>query len=152
MTKEPTPYTPGMMLMPGESTRVSIPVRFPDGASVGWALKQVAPPEKAPVQALADRLGLCAGLRAEESKSSFRCSDCFRIQPSGSTMVWVPDGVCRGDPAWSVTEAARRNAYNGHASGWCLRCAAKLSKGVTAEPTTAQQKRPGFWGRLFSWM
>jgi hypothetical protein len=92
-----------------------------------FSLKQAPPPDAAPIQPAADRLGLCAGLRVQEDHDQFRCAECNKMQPSGSTLAWVPDGVRRGDPAWSVTESARRGAFNGHSSGWCLSCAQSLS-------------------------
>lgn len=88
----------------------------------------VPPPDAAPVQDLADTLGLAPGLRVEEDWGQFRCACCKRMQPRGSYLVWVPDGVERGDPAWSVTEECRRSAFNGSGSGWCLGCAKRIGE------------------------
>jgi hypothetical protein len=126
------PYRPSMTLMPGESTHITIPMpqEFNEHLGSGGHLRfeQVPPPKEAPIQDIAETLGLCAGLRAERSSHQYRCSECHRMQPNGSWLVWVPDSVRRGDPAWSVTEACRTNAFNGTGSGWCLSCAPKALK------------------------
>lgn len=75
---------------------------------------------------------LCKGLKARRSNSSYRCSSCSQMQPAGALMVWVPDSVQRGDPAWSVTDACERNALNGHSSGWCVRCARSLGRSMVS--------------------
>lgn len=88
----------------------------------------VPPPEEAREQDLAKSLGLLRGLEVEEYGSQYRCSNCEKLQPGGSLMVWVPDGVRPDDPAWSVTEMARAVTFNGSGSGWCLSCAMSLGK------------------------
>jgi hypothetical protein len=45
---------------------------------------------------------------------------------SGDWEVWVPDDVSPSDAAWAVTESARKSAYNGHLTAWCLPCAKRL--------------------------
>jgi hypothetical protein len=85
--------------------------------------EQVEPPSTAPLDDNAEDLLLLPGLRAEPRDRQFRCAACSRMQPTGSWLVWVPDGVRKTDPAWSVTEACRLSAFNGHGSGWCLKCA-----------------------------
>lgn len=97
---------------------------------MAWEFKMVDPPAEVPVDEKARSLGLVDGLRAEESESSYRCDPCNQMQPPGSVIVWVPRGVMRWDPEWSVKEAGRLAAHNGHWSGWCLKCARGLgSKG-----------------------
>jgi hypothetical protein len=100
--------------------------------------EQVKPPQKARVDQIGETLGLCAGLRARRSDGQFRCGECLRMQAAGSWKVWVPDGVRKGDPSWSVEEAARLITFNGSATAWCLECAPKAKAG----------KRPWwkFWG------
>lgn len=94
-----------------------------------FVFEQVPPPDKAPEQSEAKKLGLVTGLRAERSRNRpWRCGNCSTMQPGGSTQVWVPDSVRRGDPEWSVTEACRQNAWNGHHTAWCLKCAPKAKK------------------------
>lgn len=68
---------------------------------------QVAPPAKAPVHPIAETLGLCDGLKAERSGGQYRCAACWEMQPVNAWQVWVPDGVQRHDPAWSVEESCR---------------------------------------------
>lgn len=134
-----------MIIMPGQSVSISVPMkRNPDGSFSGsWKegdptgtppecaevghFTEVPPPAQAPIQTRAQELGLPAGLRVETDRSQWRCANCHMMQPGGSEQVWVPDGVCAGDPEWSVTEAARLGAYNGDSSAWCLRCARKFS-------------------------
>ena len=89
--------------------------------------REVPPPKEAPKDDVAEALGIVRGLRVEYTNRQFRCASCHTMQPGGSAMIWVPDSVQRGDPSWSVTEAARQNAFNGCASGWCLDCARSLT-------------------------
>lgn len=94
---------------------------------MGWSFQEVPPPKAAPIQDRAKELGLLDGLQVEASRhGQWRCSNCNEMQPSGVDRVWVPDSVRAGDPAWSVTEACRVNAYNGHCSAWCMSCALRL--------------------------
>ena len=94
----------------------------------------VSPPEEAPANPDAEALGLIRGLRAEMHEASFSCSQCHKYQLTGP-MVWVPDTVSMGDSVESVTEQARRFAYNGSWSGWCLTCARWLSNPLLAAVT-----------------
>lgn len=112
----------------------------------------VPPPETAPIQQEAEELLLLPGLRAVRSRDTFRCGNYRhgRMQKPGSWLVWVPDSVQPGDPAWSVTEAARRNAYNGMLSGWCLDCAQRLSGLRAASPIDSIIGKPAS-KRLRSW-
>lgn len=124
-----------------------------EGGGGGWKFEPVPPPAKAPVQELAESLGVCVGLRVEKSLGGqWRCACCSRMQPAGTWLVWVPDSVRRGDPSWSVTEAARVNAFNGHSSGWCLSCAPKTPRpelsSLSLLPPLA---KAGFLSRLFRW-
>lgn len=99
----------------------------------GWRMEPVPPPKQAPSYPESEKLGLLPGLRAEKSRhGQWRCAECQRMQPNDSWQVWVPDGVCNRDPGWSITEACRVSAYNGHLSAWCLSCARGLS-GWTGE-------------------
>lgn len=117
--------------------------------------REVPPPAQAPVQSRAAELGLPDGLRVETSRSGgWRCACCGSMQRGETDQVWVPDTVQRHDPAWSVTEACRRNAYNGHFSGWCLGCASGFKGRPRVEKITGDGvalKRQSFWSRLFSW-
>lgn len=100
--------------------------------------EEVPPPENAPVHQIAETLGVANGLRAERAiRGQWRCGCCSKMQPDKSWQVWVPDSVRRGDPVWSVTEAARRGAYNGGWTAWCLSCAPKAPK----QPVTADTGR-----------
>jgi hypothetical protein len=86
----------------------------------------VPPPVKAPLYARATRLGLLPFFRVDERNSPFKCGNCHTFQPGPTNLVWVPDTVLVGDPAWVIEEACRENARNGHHSGWCVLCAARL--------------------------
>lgn len=158
---EPIPYKPGMTLMPGQSTSISVPLP----ASAEWSIQaggcfvQAPPPKKAPVQDIAETLGLCAGLRAERRSDQWRCANCSKMQPVNSWLVWVPDSVRCGDEEWAVVEECRRNAYNGHNSGWCLKCAPKASRKtiiaamppkeiVAVAESWTGKPRAGFWARF----
>lgn len=91
--------------------------------------QHVPPPKEPPWHEIGETLGLCRGLRSEKSRNGqWRCAQCGQMQRAESWLIWVPDGVRKSDPAWSVTEAARVTAYNGHKSGWCLSCAPKAPK------------------------
>ena len=123
--------------MPGQSCSSSIPLggaaaRVMAQSGGNFELVEVPPPQKAPVQDIAETLGLVNGLRAHRSDDQFRCAECSKMQPNGSWMVWVPDGTGRSDPAWSVEERCRQNAWNGESSGWCLACAPKAPKASVA--------------------
>lgn len=115
---------------------------------------EVPPPAKAPVQDIAETLGLCAGLKAERSRSQYRCAACDKMQPGSTWLVWVPDSVMITDPVWSVIEAGRLNARNGSHSGWCLSCALKVSgkkpqpKPALAVDIAPQMRRRTFWDRI----
>jgi hypothetical protein len=104
-------------------------------------MQEVPPPTTAPVDDIAETLGLCDGLRPWKADHQSRCSNCDQMQRSNSWMVWVPDSVKSSDPDWSVTEACRLNAYNGHSSGWCLKCALGFSKKALRSETTMTTAR-----------
>lgn len=139
MADKPVPYRPGMILMPGQSTSISVPLppeiaeamsRAPE---VEWTFTEVPPPAKALVQSLAKELGLPDGLSVDVSRAGgWRCANCGRMQKGGAALVWVPDSVSVYDPLWSVVDAGRRNAFNGSRSGWCLHCAKRLGSPLTS--------------------
>jgi hypothetical protein len=116
-------------------------IELRDARTVGH-FEEVPPPAQAPVCDTANALGLAVGLRAERANwGQWRCACCHKMQPNESWQVWVPDSVRKHDPIWSVTEAARENAYNGHLSAWCLKCAPKQPFvqrvfGASGEPCT----------------
>lgn len=91
-------------------------------------LVPVPPPSKSPFDEKANSLGLVRGLRAQKSRDQYRCFACSQMQKPDSWLVWVPDAVRLGDPAWSVSEFARQSAFNGTSSGWCLKCAQTLGR------------------------
>lgn len=93
-------------------------------------MEEVPPPATLKSDELADSLGLAHGLSAEQAPGGWRCTHCSRFQRDAGIMVWVPDAVKMGDSPEAIYEVARLNAYNGSASGWCLACALKLSRGV----------------------
>lgn len=101
-----------------------------------FRLEQVPPPDTAPVFPKARDLGLADGLRVEVSNSQYRCGECWKMQPRDSLSVWVPDGVRKGDPVWSVTESCREYAYNGSFTSWCVSCAKSLSAGKSGTAHT----------------
>jgi hypothetical protein len=108
-----------------------------DPLAIHVVMNEVPPPKEVPVQEQAHQLGLCAGLRVEErAHGQWRCGQCGKMQPANSWQVWVPDSVRKGDPDWSISEAARLNAYNGESSAWCLDCAPKQSKKAADITTT----------------
>lgn len=107
-----------------------------------FRFEQVPPPNKAPEHERAAELGLLPWLRGEVAERQFRCASCNGMVARGGVQVWIPDGVRRKDPAWSVEEFCRTNAYNGHFSAWCLKCARELSPGsVSSESKDADLER-----------
>lgn len=136
------PYSPGMILMPGQSTSIAVELPPEVAAAImqqggRFVLEKVPAPTRAIVHDLAETLGLCAGLRAERYNDKFSCTTCHRLYAKGNWLVWVPDSVwlSRNLPTELVTEACRQNTYNGHWSAWCLACAHKLGtpyKGLLA--------------------
>lgn len=130
MTDNHVPYRPGMTLMPGQSTSIEVPIPADASEAIrdgSFSFVEVPPPEKVPVQPLAQSLGLAAGLTAEiNHRGGWRCSNCSNYQRDGAAIVWVPDGVSISDSLFAVSDQARREAFNGHGSGWCLSCARKL--------------------------
>lgn len=140
------PRTEGFTLAPGQSATISttlsslangewiappariIPAEANIQTSNASALQfvPVAPPKKPVVDSIAGRLGLPKGLRAEVSDDEFRCCSSGKMQPAGSIIVWVPDGISTLNSAAEVTEAARMMGYNGNWSGWSLSEALKL--------------------------
>lgn len=112
---------------------------------MGFELRQVPPPRTAPVDEAADRLGLVRGLRVKVAPRQYRCGCCGAMQPAGAEEVWVPDGMRRTDPAWSIEEACRLSANNGSFTAWCLGCAPKAEAPKHAEEVRA--KKPLGWLR-----
>jgi hypothetical protein len=98
---------------------------------------EAPPPKKALEYQRSIDLGLLPFLRVEDSRDMYRCAQCHAMQRPKSPQVWVTEGVSMGDPVWSIAEASRQSAYNGHASAWCLSCARKLSQPRTI-PTWVQ--------------
>lgn len=139
--------------MPGETKIFAISIGDAaqgEGVSDGvhFSFQEVPPPKDAPLQTEAEDLGLVKGLRVEESRhGQWRCCECSAMQPSGSLQVWVPDGVRKRDPDWSVTEACRVNAWNGSHSAWCVRCAPKAQKKRMSE--TENSASLPWWKKLF---
>ena len=139
MTQKPIPFRQGMTLMPGQSAEHSFEIPLSGGEhyyeSTGEIIsgrmefREVPPPSEAPVQDKAEQLGLVRGLQVDDGEYAmdhqWRCGQCRRMQPIGSPQVWVPDNIRKSDPDWAVTEACRQNAFNGHATAWCLKCAPK---------------------------
>ncbi len=123
---------------------------------------EVPPPDAAPVHSRARELGLPDGLRVEVSGYQWRCASCNEMQPNGSEQVWVPASVRSKDPAWSVTEAARLNAWNGDFSAWCVHCASgfqqkhrppkKPHPGSGAAQAPLLVSAPSWLGRLWDWL
>lgn len=161
MQNDPIPYRPGMTLMPGQSTVISttIPISSEMAenieSGVRFEMVPVPPPTRTPVHDIGETLGLCRGIRAERRHSQYRCESCNKMQPAGSWMAWVPDGMRRSDPVWSFEEAARQNAYNGSMSGWCLKCAPKASRPIITSnvlgPIGLESEKKGFFG-FFKWL
>lgn len=106
---------------------------------------EVSPPDNVPAHSASEKYGVLRCLRVEEDRDMFRCSECGKMQSSGSAMVWVPDRIRLGDDPWAVREVARREAYNGHSSEWCLKCAKKL--GSDAPKETTNETAP-WWKRF----
>lgn len=100
----------------------------------------LVPPKAAPVDQIGETLGLCKGLRVDRADRPFRCHSCLTMEIR-STIVWVPDGLRIGDSQEVVVEICRQSAYNGCYSGWCLKCAQRLSGKswvkTTVTPTAA---------------
>jgi hypothetical protein len=88
-------------------------------------LTPTIPPQEQSEDMHTSTLNLCEGLRAERSDRKFRCAVCREIQPAGSFIVYVPDGISPSDSHQTVTERIRATAYNYDKSGWCLSCAPK---------------------------
>ena len=86
---------------------------------------------KISLDANGESLGLVHGLKAEKSERGFRCHECRQMQRVGAWLVWVPNGLRKGDPAWAFEEAC---IYTGQmsGSGWCLDCAPKRDDGFVA--------------------
>lgn len=63
------------------------------------------------------------GFSVKVSDHQFRCYSCNKMQPEGSDMIMVLDGVRRGDSPKSAYSANRAARCNGSFSGWCLACA-----------------------------
>jgi hypothetical protein len=74
------------------------------------------------------------GLQKEVSTGSYRCSNCHTMQRPGSILVYVPDGTLMSDPAWAVTERAKRKSLNGQWSGWCTDCVGRLEASPELTP------------------
>ncbi|HXU01581.1 MAG TPA: hypothetical protein VN903_11350 [Polyangia bacterium] len=111
-----------MKLAPGVHTEAHMMKIGPEFCEI------VPPPKVASEDAEAKRLGLARGMRiARNYNRQYRCANCDRFQPRGAVMVWVADGVKIGDPRWAIEENERCHAFNGSGSGWCLKCAQRLS-------------------------
>jgi len=76
----------------------------------------------------ADGLGILEELSPQISKRGFRCSQCSQMQTAESLITYVPDVVQRGDDTESVRDAVDANKWNGHSSGWCVKCVPKEPK------------------------
>lgn len=84
-------------------------------------------PARAAQRQICAALGLLPGLRAERSSDrQWRCAACKSMQAGRSWQIWVSDSVRKGDAPERVIEEARRSAFNGHGSAWCLGCARAL--------------------------
>ncbi len=108
--------------------------------------REVPPPAVAPEDIVASAFGLPRGLRFEPNYGQFRCNQCRRLTSGNEGIVWVPDFVRITDSAEAVTEAARRGAFNGEASGWCLPCAQRLGRSTV--PATVSS----WMGKLSEWL
>jgi hypothetical protein len=106
---------------------------------------EVPPPDSVPAYSTSEKHGILSCLRIEENLDMFRCSRCGQMQPHGSSMVWVPDSIKIGDTSGAVSEVVRRDAYNGHLSGWCLKCARRLGSNA---PKAIMNKTSPWWKRF----
>lgn len=96
----------------------------------------VPPPKKAPHYAETEAAGIHPGFRLSDVRGQSRCGECGRMIED-TKGVWIPDGMRKHDSYAAFTEAARRNAYNGTSTLWCLRCAPKAErKPLQPEPIT----------------
>jgi hypothetical protein len=112
----------------------------------------VPPPVTIPANQLAVSLGLLHFLQPEKSDTQFRCAQCHTMQPGGSYLVWIPDSVRLGDPAWATAESCRQNWLNGHFTGWCVGCARKLGAASPARKaaTYVSRELAPWWKKLWS--
>lgn len=121
------------------------------------SLKEVPPPDAPPEHLGSSELGVLACLRVSEDCDMYRCANCSQMQKSGSCQVWVPDGVRPRDPAWSIQEIARKTAFNGDSSAWCLACARRLGADEISSAAfipdsdlaAVRSRWPSLWRRIF---
>lgn len=94
-----------------------------------YVMREVPPPSRVPVDPRAKELGLIDGLRVDtHDKSEWRCAAC-RNYHTDQPQVWIPDIVLYhigNQTPQSISEACRREAYNGHGTAICLQCARHL--------------------------
>jgi hypothetical protein len=82
--------------------------------------------------------------------NSSRCSCCSKKQPNGSLMLWVRDGLRKGDPA----DQFGAKHWSGDYSAWCVSCfPAKASIaekviGLDVDRTKKPEERLSLWQRL----
>jgi hypothetical protein len=98
------------------------------GCSAGEFVK-VPPPDYLPYHDIARKLGVCSVLNVDFSREEWRCAACRKMQPAYSWLVWVEDNTKPGDSIEKIMVDARRGAFNGNKSGWCIDCAPKLEQG-----------------------
>lgn len=103
------------------------------------------PPAIAPVYKRARDIGVLENLRVEQSARQWRCGWCNKMQPIGSWLVWVPEGLQKSDPIWAFVEAAKEGAYNGCKGAWCTRCAPKQSNTDSTKGIQKPRRKRKWW-------
>ncbi len=97
----------------------------------------------------ADELAADVGALKElrpQINDAFRCAECSKMQPNGSLLYYVPDGVRKTDDPELVREIVERHRFNGHGSGWCAKCVPKEPQPVLATPEKAKRWLDKFIG------
>lgn len=64
----------------------------------------------------------------ERNGEGWRCGECNKIQPIGSSQIWVPDDLRITDPLWHIEKRALATRSNGQLTAWCLDCAYQLTQ------------------------
>jgi hypothetical protein len=95
-----------------------------------------------------EKLGLIRGLRAEQSRRRFRCTECGQYQRPGAWLVWIEDGLRKGDPDWAFEDSVVYRGGHWRGSGWCLDCAPKRSTAKATPTRSAKTTEIGLVRRM----
>lgn len=99
----------------------------------------------------AARLNIIPELRPQLTDHQFRCAQCSKMQPAGSLLFYLPDGLRKTDPVEIIKERIEASRWNGSSSGWCASCVPKAKAGALSSTAPVEKTPPPVKSPWWKW-